>query len=191
MANSSNRYKEIFPSFPGEYRRNGQDSIKFLPYDKLQKTCRAIDKGNKDPNKTYTACTKQYFLNCNSQDDSRPPSVSYFLKNIDKNPDFFENIRSHEDAHQQAIYAHDLVRCYGGNPDLAKKIQEDIKELVFQMDNQEYVKCDDYGNCSFTRSFDMQQKLEELLDRYSEAILQENLKKKTEEFFKNFPESKF
>ena len=127
MANSSNRYKEIFPSFPGEYRRNGQDSIKFLPYDKLQKTCSAIDKGNKDPNKTYTACTKQYFLNCKDKDHSRPSSVTYFLKNIDKNPDFFENIRSHEDAHQQAIYAHDLVRCYGGNPDLAKKYKKTSK----------------------------------------------------------------
>ncbi len=127
MANSNHRYKETFPSFPGEYQRNEQDRIKFLPYKELQKTCRAIDKGNKDPNKTYTACTKQYFLNCKDTDDSRPSSVTYFLKDIDKDPEFFENIRSHEDEHQRAIYANDLVRCHGGSSDLAKKYKKTSK----------------------------------------------------------------
>ncbi len=182
MANSNHRYKETFPSFPGEYQRNEQDRIKFLPYKELQKTCRAIDKGNKDPNKTYTACTKQYFLNCKDTDDSRPSSVTYFLKDIDKDPEFFENIRSHEDEHQRAIYANDLVRCHGGSSDLAKKIQEDIKELVFQMDEQEYVEIDRHGNRTFKRSFDMQQKLEELLDRYSDAIQQKSIGKNASEF---------
>lgn len=186
MANSNDRYKEVFPSFPGEYRRSGQDRVKFLPYNELQKTCRAIDKGNKDPNKTYTACTKQYFLNCKDKDDSRPSSVTYFFKNLDKSPDFFENIRSHEDDHQRAIYAKDLVRCYDGDPSISEEVLEAINEIILQMDNQEYVNCDDYGNCSFTKSFDMQQKLEEALNRFVDAIERENLKKKTAELFKNF-----
>ena len=97
------------------------------------------------------------------------PSDTYFLKDIDKSPEFFETIRSHEDDHQRAVYAYDLVRCHGRSSDLAKKTQEDIQELVFLMDNQEYVERDNYGNCSFTRSFDMQQKLEELLHGFSSS----------------------
>ncbi len=37
----------------------------------------------------------------------------------------------------------------------------------------------------------MQQKLEEALNRFVDAIERENLKKKTNELFKNFQESKF
>lgn len=97
----------------------------------------------------------------------------------------------HEDDHQRAIYAKDLVRCYDGDPSISEEVLEVIDEIILQMDNQEYVNCDDYGNCSFTKSFDMQQKLEEALNRFVDAIERENLKKKTAELFKNFQESKF
>ncbi len=188
----ANRYKETFPTFPGEYRRDGLDRIRFLPYKELQKTCRAIDKGNTDPEKIYSACTKQYFLNCEDKDYFRPPSVTYFLKDLDKQPDFFEDIRSHEDAHQQAIFAKNLVHCHGGESNISKTTQEDIENLNFQMDRQEYVECDrNHRNCRFERSFDMTHHLEELLNRYSDAMQQEALKKKTEEFLRNLQERKF
>lgn len=184
----TNRYRDEFPTFPGEYRRKGLDHIKFLPYKELQKTCRVINGENSDTSKIYSACTKQYFFNCEDEDYFRPPSVTYFLKGIDKEPDFFENIRAHEDAHQQAIFARNLVHCHNGESSISKTAQDTINNLNILMDRQEYVECDEYGKCSFKRSFDMQQRLEEALDWYLNAIHQEKLKKQAEELQRNFQE---
>lgn len=85
-----------------------------------------------------------------------------------------------------------LVHCHGGESSISKTTQEDIENLNFQMDRQEYVECDrNHRNCRFERSFDMTHHLEELLNGYSDAMQQEALKKKTEEFLRNLQERKF
>ncbi len=57
------------------------------------------------------------------------------------------------------------------------------------MDSQEIVECDEYGKCQFKRSFDMQQRLEEALDWYINAIHQEKLKTQVEELQRSFQEN--
>ncbi len=87
----ANRYKDEFPTFPGEYRREGLDHIKFLPYKELQKTCRAIHKGNTNTSKIYSACTKQYFFYCEDKNYFRPKPCALSQRGTQ----YFQNVAKH------------------------------------------------------------------------------------------------
>lgn len=193
MADKSHRYKEKFTWFPGEYERPEKDSTQFKLYEELQELCRNITGGNKDSNKsdtdsskthgkTYGACTYQYGARCNTGRVHRAPSITYFLKGINGNPETFQAIKEHEIDHQKAVFAKNLISCDSlqrledstipKDLNLYKTFQDAIDTLSSQMDQREKAQCDSSGNCEFRRSFEMQQKLDSLLDLYQRTVKQ-------------------